>query len=246
MSRRLGAYGVDAPGVVLTFAGIGAVLVVVTIAAFVLGVPVLPWLTLAGAVYVVATLASLLYTTLAGKFAVWSEILDQLGLRGDEKVLDVGCGRGAVLNSAARRLRAGRAYGVDLWSKSDQSGNSPAVTAANSQADGVADHVRVVTGNAISLPFRDGAFDVVVSSMALHNIEDKSRRDAALMEAVRVLRPGGRLAIVDFMVVKEYPAVLGDAGAVDVSARPLGLRFWYGGPWLGASLVSGVKGAHGA
>jgi arsenite methyltransferase len=48
------------------------------------------------------------------KFEVWARILDGLGLRGDETLLDMGCGRGAVLLTAAKLLPAGRAIGVDL------------------------------------------------------------------------------------------------------------------------------------
>ncbi len=240
-ARRVGAYGVDAPPVILTFAVIAAVLLLVTGLLFALEVPVLPWITLVGGLFCTLTLANLLHTTLAGKFAVWSEILGGLGLRGDEKVLDVGCGRGAVLVATARRLPAGRAVGVDLWSGGDQSGNAPGVTMGNAEAEGVRDRVRVVTGDATSLPFGDASFDLVVSSMAIHNIEDPARRGAALREVVRVLRPGGRVAVVDFMVVGQYPEILSLAGLSDLRIRPLGWRFWYGGPWLSASLVTGIR-----
>src|SRR5438874_2646734 len=240
-TRRVGAYGVDAPLVILTFAAIALVLLLVTVLLFALKVPVLPWITLAGGLFCALTLANLLHTTLAGKFAVWSEILGGLGLRGDERVLDVGCGRGAVLVATARRLPAGRAVGIDLWSGGDQSGNAPGVTFGNAEAERVEDRVRVVTGDATSLPFGDASFDLVVSSMAIHNIEDPARREAALREVVRVLRPGGRVALVDFMVVGQYPEVLGRAGLSDLRIRPLGWRFWYGGPWLSATLVTGIR-----
>jgi arsenite methyltransferase len=58
--------------------------------------------------------ASFLFTTRPGKFAVWSELLDGLRLRGDERLLDVGCGRGAVLLLAAKRLTSGRAVGIEM------------------------------------------------------------------------------------------------------------------------------------
>jgi SAM-dependent methyltransferase len=240
-TKRLGAYGIDAPPVVRTFTIIGGVLLLVTLALFLFRVPVVPWITLIGAAFAIATLATLLHTMLAGKFVAWSEILARLDLRGDENLLDVGCGRGAVLVAAAHRLREGRATGVDLWSGDDQSGNSPAATLSNATAEGVGGRVRVVTGDATSLPFRDGAFDVVLSSMAIHNIRDATQRNASLSELVRVLRPGGRLAVVDFMVVSQYPEILGRDGMRDMQLRPLGWRFWYGGPWLGASVVTGIK-----
>ena len=74
------------------------------------------------------------HTTRAGKFAVWAELLDRLELKGDERLLDIGCGRGAVLLMAAERLPRGRAVGVDLWSTTDQSGNAEQVTRQNAGA----------------------------------------------------------------------------------------------------------------
>ena len=75
-------------------------------------------------VFFLANTSSFLYTTRRGKFLEWDRILDRLHLRGDEGVLDMGCGRGAVLTAVARRLTTGRVTGVDIWSKKDQSGNA--------------------------------------------------------------------------------------------------------------------------
>ena len=58
--------------------------------------------------FFLANASSFLYTTRRGKFQVWEEILDGLHLRGDERVLDMGCGRGAVLTAVAKRLTTGR------------------------------------------------------------------------------------------------------------------------------------------
>ena len=54
-------------------------------------------------------------------------------------------------------------------------------------------HTADITG----LPFRDNSFDVIVSSLAIHNIPGHAGRRTALSEAARVLKPGGRLAIAD-------------------------------------------------
>ena len=59
-----------------------------------------------GGVVVAGSAASYLYSTGPGKRAIWAQLLDELGLRGDEHILDAGCGRGAVLMLAARRLPA--------------------------------------------------------------------------------------------------------------------------------------------
>jgi hypothetical protein len=59
---------------------------------------------------------------------------------------------------------------------------------------------------------------------------------------VRVLRPGGRLAIADIRyVTAEYTARLRERGMEDVHARGLGWRFWYGGPWVATNLVTARK-----
>ncbi|MFI9776137.1 class I SAM-dependent methyltransferase [Streptomyces sp. NPDC051956] len=139
-----------------------------------------------------------LHTTLHGKLQVWRRELGRAGLKGDEQFLDLGCGRGAVLIEAARRLPTGHAVGVDLWSGKDQSGNHPEVTLANAAAAGVADRVEVRTADMTELPFADGSFDVVTSALAIHNIPSPEERYRAVDEAMRVLRPGGQLIVADF------------------------------------------------
>ncbi|MFJ9842368.1 class I SAM-dependent methyltransferase [Kitasatospora sp. NPDC101155] len=173
-----------------------------------------------------------LHTTLHGKLRIWERELDRVGLQGNEQLLDLGCGRGAVLIAAAKRLPMGRAVGTDLWTR-DQSGNSPEVTLANAAAAGIADRVEVRTADMTALPFPDGSFDVVTSAMAIHNIPSAEGRYRALDEAMRVLRPGGQLLIADpWSMARKYAEHL-DQGTL----RPLGP----GGPWLGVTLLHAVK-----
>ncbi|MDQ2850247.1 MAG: class I SAM-dependent methyltransferase [Actinomycetota bacterium] len=198
-------------------------------------------LTLLVAVWFFGCMASYLYATRAGKFVVWSQILDELHLTGTEQVLDVGCGRGAVLLSAAARLDHGKAHGVDLWRGQDQNGSASEITARNAEAEGVADRVELHTADMSDLPFDDECFDVVLSSVAMHTIKQKSGRQQAIREALRVVRPGGQLAIADFRHVKDYAEQLRTAGATNVHTRGLGWRFWYGGPWAATRLIMATK-----
>ena len=189
----------------------------------------------AGAV-LLANAGIFLHTTLRGKLRVWERELDRAGLAGDEHLLDMGCGRGAVLIEAAKHLPAGRAVGVDLWSK-DQSGNHPDATLANAAGAGVVDRVDVHTADMTALPFPDASFDVVTSALAIHNIDSLAGRCQALDEALRVLRPGGQMFIADpTPMTKKYAAHLGHG-----TIRNLGPRYWYGGPWLSVSLLHATK-----
>lgn len=180
--------------------------------------------------------ASYLYTTLHGKLQVWDRILDDAGLRGNEQTLDVGCGRGMVLIKIAERLESGHATGIDLWT-ADQSGNRPEVTLANASAAGVADRVEVRTGDMTTLPFDDASFDVVTSALAIHNISSHDQQRHAVDEAMRVLRPGGKLIIADiWAAAKAYAEHLKLGTLTD-----LGPQYWYGGPWVRVSLLQVTK-----
>jgi ubiquinone/menaquinone biosynthesis C-methylase UbiE len=125
---------------------------------------------------------------------------------------------------AAQHLTTGRAVGVDLWRKVDQSGNAAEATQRNAVAEGVADRVELRTGDMTALPFEDNCFDVVLSSLAIHNISGRAGREKAISEAVRVLRPAGRLLIVDVRATRQHEAQLGKLGMYDVARR--GLRWW--------------------
>src|SRR5262249_22556831 len=147
-----------------------------------------------------------------------------LRLRGDERVLDMGCGRGAVLTAVARRLTTGRVTGVGIWSRRDQSGNASDETLRNSALEGVSDRVAIETGDMRALPFPDATFDVVVSSLAIHNIRLNAERRKAVAEALRVLKPGGRVAIADIRATSIYEDELRKLGAVKVDRRRLGWK----------------------
>jgi SAM-dependent methyltransferase len=184
---------------------------------------------------------SYLYSTYRGKFLVWAELVDALSLRGDEQVLDLGCGRGAVLGIAARVAPRGRAIGLDLWRSEDQSGNSPEAARRNLEAEGVQGHCELKTGDMRAIPFADNSFDLVVSSLAIHNIKRREDRNKAVGEAVRVLRPGGRLLVADLTWTKAYAKQLIKLGMQDVVTQHLGWRFWFGALGTQTGLVVARK-----
>lgn len=180
-------YGIDAPTVVRNLA-LGAVACFI-LAAVVVRAFIGPALGFTFAVVM------MLWSSLVGKFHARDRLLDAIPWRGDERVLDVGCGHGLLLIGAARRVPRGSATGIDIWQDVDQANNSADATRRNAELEGVTVEVR--DGDARRIPFEDASFDVVVSSLALHNIYDARERDVALAEIARVTKPGGYIGIID-------------------------------------------------
>ena len=137
-------------------------------------------------------------------------------------------------------LPRGRATGADIWRLRDQSGNSRAAAGRNARVEGVSDRVDFVHADARDLPFAPESFDVVLSNLAISNIPGDEERAKALREAVRVLRPGGPLRIVDDRA-GAYAPVLRSAGCVDIEVRRLDWRTWSGFPGHHFTLVAARK-----
>lgn len=147
-----------------------------------------------------------------GKFVHRDRVLDRVQWRGDEQTLDIGTGGGLLLVGAARRTPQGRAIGVDVWASKDLSNNTYARAMKNVVLEGVADRAEIRSEDARALPFPDETFDVVVSMLCLHNIEDDAGQDAALREAVRVCKRGGVILISDLANTDRYARTLEELG----------------------------------
>jgi SAM-dependent methyltransferase len=228
-------YGIDAPTVLRNFALLGGGLILLGVILYFVLQSTQPGLAISllnmgvwPGVTFLATAGVMVWGSKVGKFHERDRLLATIPWRGDERVLDVGCGHGLMLIGAAKRLTTGKAIGIDLWQKVDQAGNSPDATLSNIQLEGVADRAEIQTGDARQLPFPDASFDVVVSSWALHNIYTPAERQQAVREIARVLKPGGRVALLDIRHTTEYVEVLRTAGVTDVQRS--GPRFLFAIP----------------
>jgi arsenite methyltransferase len=192
------------------------------------------------AVILVAAGISILRFSRRGKFEVWARMLTGISLRGDERVLDLGCGRGAVLLAAAKLVPRGTAVGVDIW-RPDQTGNSLQATLANADAEGVANRIELHTRDMTDLRFPEAFFDLVVSSLAIHNLGGNAARLSAIDEAVRVLRPGGHIVIADLWFTRLYANRLKQHGMANIMRQDLGWRAWWGLPCFRIHAVSAIK-----
>ena len=132
----------------------------------------------------------LVWVLTLGRERRFRERIVQLARLGSgDSVLDVGCGTGTLAIAAkARAGSGGEVCGVDP--------SPEMVTRARRKAVKAGVEVRIETATAEGLPFLDGTFDLVLSTLMLHHLSEEGRQQA-IQEIARVLRPGGRFLAVD-------------------------------------------------
>ena len=128
-----------------------------------------------------------LLTRLFGFHRVHQRLIDQAELADNQRVLEIGCGTGNLTIRAKRAQPGAEVIGSDP--------DPLALKRAQRKARGMAG-IRFERGYAQRLPHEDGEFDRVLSSAMLHHL-DSDAKPAAAAEIFRVLRPGGRLHLVD-------------------------------------------------
>ena len=125
-------YGLDSPAIVAGEAVLGIVMLGAAALLRLLRLPALLWvIALAVGAYFLLNALGMIRYSRRGKLRLREEALRLVRWRGDERVLDVGCGRGLMLVGAARRLITGRAVGVDRWVRGAVSGNQPEAALRN-------------------------------------------------------------------------------------------------------------------
>ena len=141
--------------------------------------------------------------------------LDKAGWNGRGRALDIGCGSGALAVKLAGAYPHALVTGVDRWGGSW--GYSQKLCEDNARAEGVAARVSFRQGDAAKLPFVDGAFDAVASNFVFHEVRAQPDKQALVLEALRVLRPGGVFALQDAFFDRR---VYGDVQAFVDALRP--------------------------
>lgn len=126
----------------------------------------------------------------AGIHRLWKDaMMDWLAPRGGQKLLDVAGGTGDISFRFLKRAGYGHATVLDLTEPMLVEGRKRA------EAAHLEDSLAWVTGDAMALPFPDNSFDVYTISFGIRNV---TRPEAALREAFRVLKRGGRLMVLEF------------------------------------------------
>ncbi len=173
---------------------------------------------------------------LGKEHAFRDKVLDLARLANGESVLDVGCGTGTLAIAAKRRIGAsGTVHGVDA--------SPEMLSRAEKKAKKAGVEVLFKNSEAEAVPFPDGQFDVVLSTVMLHHLPLKPRRQCA-SEIRRVLKPGGRALVVDFegfsdqkrtflshfhrphghVSARDINTLLSEAGLKTIDSGPVGIR----------------------
>ncbi|SNR49976.1 bifunctional demethylmenaquinone methyltransferase/2-methoxy-6-polyprenyl-1,4-benzoquinol methylase UbiE [Puniceibacterium sediminis] len=125
-----------------------------------------------------------------GIHRVWKDaMMDWLAPRAGQKLLDVAGGTGDISFRFLKRAGSGHATVLDLTEPMLIEGRKRA------EAEAMADSLEWIVGDAMALPFEDNTFDVYTISFGIRNV---TRPQEALNEAYRVLKPGGRLMVLEF------------------------------------------------
>lgn len=119
------------------------------------------------------------------------DLSDILELKGDEVVLDVGCGLGRATMGVAKLLSTGKVIGIDIWDRLEIPGNSLENAYDNADAEGVKKKVEFRFGDALNIPFDENYFDVVICAGCISSFHKDEKKIKAMNEIRRVLKTNG-------------------------------------------------------
>lgn len=224
-------YGIDAPDIIRNRIIGGAILGIIAIGVSIyfkdsiypLRVFLVSVFSLLASVFIISAFLMILSSKF-GKIKEAKRVINMLDIKGDEQVLDVGCGRGLYLVEIAKELNTGKVVGIDIWSN-DLSKNSKKATMANAKLENVSKKVKVKTADMTKIPFEDESFDLIISSFAINNILDENKRKDALVDMIRILKQSGKICIIDMRNNSEYIKIFNKCGLKDV--KIIGTKYLY-------------------
>ncbi|MDI9468878.1 MAG: class I SAM-dependent methyltransferase [Bacillota bacterium] len=146
-------------------------------------------------------------------------LVEHLDWDGQGELLDIGCGSGALTIRCALKYPEAKLTGMDYWGW--EWSYAKKQCERNATAEGVADRIRFVHGDAARLDFETGRFDCAVSNFVFHEVKSQPDKTALITEALRVVRKGGAFAFQDlFCQTKLY----GDMDALLEDLKKTGIQ----------------------
>jgi len=131
-------------------------------------------------------------------------VKEMLPWDGHGRLLDVGCGAGALTILCAKAFPQSECTGIDYWGASWDYNLD--MCESNARAEGVDDRCTFRKGDANHLDFPDGSFDAVVSNFVYHEVRNNPDKEALIRETLRVLKRGGSFALQDLFGQKDIYA----------------------------------------
>ena len=185
---------------------------------------------------------------------VHENLVQHLDWNGEGKLLDIGCGAGALTVRCGKKFPKAELTGMDYWGK--EWSYAKEQCEKNAKVEKVSDRVSFQKGDAASLDFADETFDAIVSNFVFHEVRTAKDKRDVVREAFRVLKKGGVFALQDMFAQKalygdmeQFVEELKKAGFQEVHyigniEKQDGLVPGYiQTPWMisGAGLIYGIK-----
>ncbi len=172
--------------------------------------------------------AYVMFSQQGGRFQeqVYNLIIQSLGAKVQGTILDIGSGNGVLAVKLAQQHRDATVLGIDYWGKDWE--YSKQICEKNARVGHVASRVQFQKGDAAALEFATDTFDGAISNLTFHEVKSVADKRAVVREALRVVKPGGTFAFVDYFndakyygQVSEFEAYLGGLNLSQVEYKPL-------------------------
>ncbi len=133
---------------------------------------------------------------------ILDNVLRYLQWDGNGKLLDIGCGSGAMAIKAAKNFPNAQVTGIDYWGAEWDYAKEQC--AQNARIEGVNERLTFQKGDASKLDFPDASFDAAVSNFVFHEVRSQPDKLALIREALRVIKPGGIFSFEDVFFSKSH------------------------------------------
>ncbi len=150
---------------------------------------------------------------------IYNLIIQNLGVNVKGRILDIGSGNGVLTVKLAQQNKEAEIVGMDYWGADWE--YSKSVCEKNAKIGNVESRVRFQKGDAASLDFATGEFDGAISNLTFHEVRSVADKRLVLQEALRVVKPGGVFAFVDYFYEEKY---YGNSLELEDHLRNIGLE----------------------
>ncbi len=172
--------------------------------------------------------AYVMFSQQGGRFQeqVYNLIIQSLGAKVQGKILDIGSGNGVLAVKLAQQHCDTTVLGIDYWGKDWE--YSKQVCEKNARIGNVANRVQFQKGDAAALEFASDTFDGAISNLTFHEVKSVADKRTVVREALRVVKPGGTFAFVDYFneakyygPISEFEEYLRDLNLSQVEYKPV-------------------------